>query len=595
MKKIKHFLLLSICFGLFLQANSAPVDRANAKKVAITYCKYKTSFFKQSLNASSVINEHTLFYSGKATMYVFNFDEGFVITTADDRAPAIIAYSPKGNFDVNNIHPSAKMWLKPIQEYVALLQIENPKANEHEQWAELRSGNVTHNTTSAKGVNPLLTSNWGQDTLTGNVGGYNDACPVFDSINGGRCFAGSVATAMAQIMYYHKYPQFGNGSNSYTHIYYGTLSENFNGVEYLWANMSDTANATSRAEISKLIYHAGISVNMNYGPVESITSPSSVPNAMQNNFRYRPDIREVNRLDYTLLNWQRVMKDNLDAHQPVLYSGEDDSIDAGPHSFVCDGYNDNNYFHMNWGWDGNGNGYYWLDSLKVAFGGQLQGRFNASQTAVVNIAPINHLFCYEQRTFNEPNITFNDGSGLSPYKNSTDCRFLIDLDTMAINLTFSYFNTEADKDFVSIYRGTSASAPLIGTYSGNTPPAPITTLQGEKLYIVFTSDAAVQGEGWTATVTGTWQGVDEATVSNNVRLYPNPATDNLLVTVSDMSNSNSTISFMDITGRLVQKTQVQFSAAGNALINTSALTAGVYIIKIESENKTTYSSKLIKK
>lgn len=593
MKKIKHLLFLAICLGLFLQINAAPVDRAVAKKAAITYCKYKTSFFKQSLNASSVVNEHTLFYSGKATLYVFNFEDGYVITTADDRAPAIIAYSPKGNFDVNNINPAVKYWIEPIQEHVALLQIQNPKANKHEQWVELQSGNVAQNVSynNAKGVAPLLTSTWGQGS------GYNDACPLFDTLANERCVTGCVATAMAQIMYYHKYPATGNGSNSYTHIYYGTLAESFNNVPYNWAVMTDVANASSQAEISKLIYHAGISVNMNYGPDGSGTQSEYATSALQNNFRYRPDVRSINRIDYTILNWQRVLKENIDAHQPVLYSGQDDSISAGGHAWVCDGYNDNNYFHMNWGWDGSGNSaYYWVDSLKVSIGGQLQGRFNAGQSAVVNIAPLDHKFCYETRVYKEPNFTLTDGSGLSPYKNNSDCRVLIDLDTMAINLTFTYFNTETNNDVLKIYKGIAAiEDSLIGTYSGISTPAPISRPQGEKLYLVFTSNDAVQGEGWTATVAGTWQGVEEtATVSNNVRLYPNPATDNLLVTVPELSNSNTTVSFMDITGRTAYSSQVQFSPAGNAFINTSSLTAGVYIIKIASANAT-FSTKLIKK
>lgn len=591
MKKIKHLFLFAICFGFLLQVNSAPVDRAIAKKVAMTYCKHKTAFL-QNLNASSVISEHTLFFAGKATMYVFNLEQGFVITTADDRAPAIIAYSSEGQLDVNNIPAPAKMWLTPIQEYVANLQIENPKAATHSQWIELQNDNITSNVSAVKGVNPIVTSNWGQ------AQGYNDSCPEIANGPGGRSLTGCVATSMAQIMYYHKYPQFGNGSNSYTHIYFGTISEDFSSAEYLWNNMSNTANSTTRANISKLMYHAGVSVNMNYGPDGSGTQSQFAASALQNNFRYRPDIRSISRLDYTLLNWQRIMKDNLDAHQPILYSGTDDeSTNAGGHAWVCDGYNDNNYFHMNWGWDGAGNGYFWLDTLKVMIGTVSQGSFKASQNAVVNIAPIGQKFCYETRVFNEPNFTFNDGSNLSPYKNNTDCRSIIDLDSMAINLTFTYFDTQASNDILKVYHGTIENPDsLIGTYSGNTPPAPIVTPQGGKLYLVFTSDDSVQGEGWTASVQGTWQGINEtATTSNNVRLYPNPATDNLLVTIPELTNANSTVSFIDLTGRVISKSNVQFSSAGNVFVNTSALTAGIYIIKIESNNHITFSSKLIKK
>jgi hypothetical protein len=360
--------------------------------------------------------------------------------------------------------------------------------------------------------------------------------------------------------------------------------------------MTDYANSGSRADISKLMYYAAVSVNMNFGPDESGTSSAYATNALQNNFSYRPDIRTVARLDYTILNWQRVMKDNIDAHQPVLYSGTDDSISAGGHAWVCDGYNDNNYFHMNWGWDGAADGYYYLDTLKAMAGTELQGRFNASQDAVVNIAPISQKFCYETRIFNEPNFTFNDGSGVSPYKNNSDCRILIDLDTMAIKLMFTYFNTQADQDFLKIYKGDAINADsLIGSYSGNTPPPTITTVQGGKLYLVFTSDATVQGEGWTATTQGLWQGVENYTKQNGVTLYPNPANDNFYLTIPEIANTNATISIIDITGREVYHTTAQFSNAGNAFINSGSLIAGIYIVKVSAPNQTTFSAKLFKK
>lgn len=592
MKKIKHFLLLAVCFGLFMQVNAAPVDRAIAKKVAIQYCKHKTSFFKQSLNPSSVVDEQTLYFSGKPALFVFNFDEGFVITTTDDRAPAIIAYSAEGSFNVANAPAPVKMWLKPIEDYVANLQIANPKAGAHQQWVELMSDNISNTVSHVKGVAPLTSSKWGQ------AEGYNDSCPIIAAGPGGRCVTGCVATSMSQVMYYHKYPQFGNGSNTYSHIYYGNISQSFEGVEYMWNNMTDISNSSSRADISKLMYHAGVSVNMNYGPQESGASTAYAVYALQNNFSYRPDLRQVDRLNYTLLNWQRVIKDNIDAHQPVIYSGVEDSISEGSgHAWVCDGYNDNNYFHMNWGWNGVADGYYFLDTLKAMDGTSFQGRYNASQQAVVNIAPLDHKFCYETRVFNEPNFTLTDGSGLSPYKNNSDCRVLIDLDTMGINLTFTYFNTQADHDFLKVYKGDVVDPNnLLGSFSGTSTPAPISLAQGDggKLLLVFTSDDAVQGEGWTATVEGVYQGITNYTTNNDVRLYPNPASDHVLVTIPELSNTNTIVSYYDLTGRVVYQAPVQFSNGGNAHVNVAALNSGIYIMKIESA-KTTFSTKLIKK
>jgi hypothetical protein len=112
---------------------------------------------------------------------------------------------------------------------------------------------------------------------------------------------------------------------------------------------------------------------------------------------------------------------------------------------------------------------------------------------------------------------------------------------------------------------------------------------------VFTSDAATQGEGWTATTQGLWQGVENYSKENGVTLYPNPANDNFYLTIPEIANTNATISIVDITGREVYNTKAQFSNAGNAFINSGSLIAGIYIVKVSAPNQTTFSAKLFKK
>ena len=235
--------------------------------------------------------------------------------------------------------------------------------------------------TSATAVEPLL-----KDITWNQTKPYNNCCP-------NDYPTGCVATAMGQVMYYYRYPEHGVGSNTYQ--WNGQqLTANFGTTTYQWSNMQDklTANSSSAAQdaVATLLYHVGVSVNMNYGPASeggSGASPSYIAPALINHFGYDKGCHLRSREYFTKTEWEATVRNELDNGRPILYGGF--TMSASGHSFVCDGYNQQGYYHINWGWDGLNNGYFLLSALdpktKGTGGGEEGQGFNYNQTMVIGI------------------------------------------------------------------------------------------------------------------------------------------------------------------------------------------------------------------
>ncbi len=189
-------------------------------------------------------------------------------------------------------------------------------------------------------------------------------------------------------MRYHSWPAKGTGSNSYSWNS-GTLSLDFSTVEFDWANMLNTygsdATAAQEKAVATLMYAAGISVSMDYTPSESGAAAVVVPAAMVNYFNYDKGIRYMARDYYGLQDWEDIVYNQLVEYGPVQYSGQSNS---GGHSFVCDGYSTDGYFHINWGWGGMSDGYFLLTALNPesqGIGGSTSG-YNFNQSIVANVS-----------------------------------------------------------------------------------------------------------------------------------------------------------------------------------------------------------------
>jgi hypothetical protein len=204
---------------------------------------------------------------------------------------------------------------------------------------------------------------------------WNIYCP-YDPDPNANCsndhtLVGCVATAMAQIMYYWKYPNTGEGSNSYNSNY-GNLSANFGSTSYQWSQMEDFYGTPASALLS---YHCGISVNMEYGPESSGAYSEDVDNAFQDHFRYHNDVAFKNRYsNYT--DWTNLLKSDLDLGRPVYYDGCEPGTPYC-HAWVVDGYSSGDVFHVNYGW-GWLSGWYSIANVPY---------YTNSQSAVVYIYP----------------------------------------------------------------------------------------------------------------------------------------------------------------------------------------------------------------
>lgn len=359
-----------------LLAQASVVSPTEALEIAQQFATRNAPLRAPGMNGSAARFKlaHTAFdATGAVDYYVFNRADatGYVMVAGDDIAVPVLGYSDSDTFNPNNIPQNMQWWLGEMQREMEFLK-------QHPEQA--RKAPAT-----GKSVRPLLTCNWNQSAP------YNNNCPVY---NGSRCVTGCVATAMAQIMYYHKWPKQGKGSHSYSCNLnnsgnYVNLSADFSKSIYDWDNMLDnygsSSPAISNAAVAKLMSDVGISVDMGYGESSGAFS-SDVVNALTSYFDYDKSINIFYRIAYGIEVWENKIRTELDNKRPVYYSGQ---AATGGHAFVCDGYDADGYFHFNWGWGGMSNGYFILSMLNPSEQGigSFEGGYNNSQAIITRIMP----------------------------------------------------------------------------------------------------------------------------------------------------------------------------------------------------------------
>ena len=353
-------LFLSLClialgFGSLM---AGPVDQQKAQRLG---AKFLGTTAVSQRNADIQLNlVSAALTRGSTDYYVFNVSngEGFVIVAGDDRVKPILAYSTTGQYDPQNVSEGFAFTLNGFREEIAYVRDHNLSATP-DIVAEWRS--VAHNGSLNRGeqtrvvVGPLCQTIWNQNFP------WNSQCPEDPEGSGGHVYAGCVATAMGQVMKYWDWPAQGTGSHSYNPSGYAQQSANFGETEYHFELMPLALDSTSTEEeyfyIAQFLHHCGISVNMQYRGNGSGAYSEDVPTALRNYFRYTCDSHVSNYnfwpgMGYSNEEWANMLKDGgLDEMIPLYYSGSDDS-GAGGHAFVCDGYDENDYFHYNGGWSG---------------------------------------------------------------------------------------------------------------------------------------------------------------------------------------------------------------------------------------------------
>ena len=326
----------------------------------------------------------------QSSYYIFNTtgDQGYVIVSGDDRTTPILGYIDRGSYDPNNVPANMKAWLDNYAQQISSLDMLGITGD------EFAAPRPTRNS-----ISPMITSHWDQGAP------YWNRCPEFmdldengDTISD-RAYTGCVATSMAQIMNYYKYPLYCTQTiPSYQMTYYWNEdyyvadTDPLPPIVFDWDNMRDNytgaETAAEKDAVAWLMLYAGCAAHMNYGINASSTSDPYIPTAFNDYFNY--DAKLVYRSDYEQDEWEEMIYQELYSGRPLIYNGR--SGTGGGHSFVCDGYAYGDYYHINGGWGGLGDGYFVLSVLNPYAGGGVASvtsaeGYNIDQTAIIGIEP----------------------------------------------------------------------------------------------------------------------------------------------------------------------------------------------------------------
>ena len=415
MKKV--FLgLMAVLVSMTLFAERVSVEDAALVANNFMNVASANSNVKKAIPAKRMVRkamaEENLYY-----LYENADGEGWVIIAADDAVTPVLAYSNTGHFRTDNMPSNIRKWVGKYNNFIKKIEDDGVVASEETsaQWKKLRKG-LPDDPAGTIVVGPLVQTQWDQDDP------YYNLCPGSGS---SKAYTGCVATAMAQVMNYWEWPKRGKGSHTYQPLdpnsntgakskRYGQQTANFGATTYDWDNMLDTytssATSAQKTAVATLMYHCGVATEMmygndadggsgtytvNYGDWSDYTCAQS---SLAEFFRYdkskltgymRDGLIDGGTTYYdkwTDAAWTAMVKAELDLQHPIMYGG---AGDGGGHSFICDGYDSQDYFHFNWGWSGSNDGWYKLSNLVPGSGGAGGGSYSFSeeQDVIIGIVP----------------------------------------------------------------------------------------------------------------------------------------------------------------------------------------------------------------
>lgn len=484
MKKIalcSFVLFASLVINGALMAQS--VTKSEADLVAARFVAEKYS--AMSKTPVSVTFREEMIEDDMTYMYHYDIDGvGFVFVSASKAVPAVLAYSLDEEFEM--IPPVKDMFHLYKQEIAyaegAKLQ---PTEQAAAQWAHYLAEDFKPAAVKGNVNNFLLTTRWNQNMY------YNTYCPW--DVNAGpyydyRVPNGCVALACAQIMNYHHYPNSGTGTFSYIPTGYPRQTVVFNNHVYHWDAMYDEPTSYAN-EIAKLAYHVGVAIQMDYNYDGSGANTDNAKRRLVEVFKYDPEITSYYRgsyLDSAVSEYIRVLKNEIDCKRPVYYAGCNENVSC--HAYVLDGYDNEDKFHINYGWGGSSNGFYAIDNFTAGY-----SHWDIAGECIANIIP--------SRSYSAPNCQGHkrltasfgyvlDGSYTThPYQANPDCSWMVAVPgATSYGFTFSRLDLNPDVDFVTIYNGPTVESGVKATFTGTTPPTETISVFADSVLITFTSN-----------------------------------------------------------------------------------------------------------
>lgn len=366
--------------------NAAPITRNQAKVIASKYISKMPSSDTRVLEPQSGDNQ---------SYYVFSRGEnaGFVIVSGDDQMPELVGYTEKGDFSSGRIPSNLKHYLEDYERVVKKVQSDTKLGMNISLVPQLKSK-------SYPAVTPLITSKWDQatpfnKTLPKWIPDYDPTDEGFDVLTG------CVATAMAQVMNYYKYPAATqlpiegfrdtvnwNGDDGYIDVPAIPVNSAIDWNNMLSTYEAEHYNDAQANAVAKLMQYCGASVRMEYTPEFSGAFVSDAAKAMRNVFGYDDICRHVYSFSYKGIKWVDLLHSELEAGRPIIYGGSSVYPEESGHCFILDGVNIDGMFHVNWGWGGLFDGYYDISILNPYIQPEYAGisdGFAYQQEAIVGI------------------------------------------------------------------------------------------------------------------------------------------------------------------------------------------------------------------
>ncbi|MBQ9363076.1 MAG: leucine-rich repeat protein [Bacteroidaceae bacterium] len=387
MRKQILLTLMGLSLAVFTQAE--PITQEQAKQLAEKFLQKKAG----SRRLAPITNRAKLAparlrvsTTSEPTYYVFNRGEkqGFIIVSGDTRAPEVLGYCDEGEFDYSKMPVNMREWMNCCDEQINAMRVRNMEAPARRV--------ATH-----PAIAPLVTCQWNQGSP------YNMYCPNY--FGEGTSVTGCVATAMAQIMYYQRAKSTDRTLAEMPDYYGETAHETYGklhvegipeGSPIDWNNMRDKYSGgeslVQRQAVANLMHYCGVAVHMDYTPSSSGAYYSYVPEALKNYFGYGESVHFEYMSSYSNDQWDELIYSELAAARPFFMGGHAANASMG-HAFICDGYDGNHLYHINWGWGGQSDGYYYITNLtpgSQGIGGS-EGGFNSDVFAIIGVEPENFL------------------------------------------------------------------------------------------------------------------------------------------------------------------------------------------------------------
>lgn len=487
----KTFILFAFLFASVFSATSF-AQSVSEQQASIACKHFLMENYRGGINLDNDLKLQEIYYNenGLICMYRFSIkDLGFVVVSASQSVMPVLAYSFDENFEMID---AVKDLFQHYKQVVTFTEKGDAPASAKAKadWKRYLSSDFSPKAAKTPTRGPLLTTRWNQNKY------YNTYCPwdaQASSYYDYRVPNGCVALACSQIMNYHRYPEHATGATTYIPAGYPRQTVFFSQHFYNWDAMCNEPMSYAN-EISKLVYHFGVAIQMGYTADGSGAQTDEAKAQLSSKFGYDQNIAKYYRNAYLdsadVEEYKDLLKGEIDARRPIYYAGSNQNYSSA-HAYVVDGYDENDRFHVNFGWGGSSNGFYALDHFVSGY-----TNWDYSGEAIVRIYPSGaHPDSYCQG-FQRNTASFGyvaDGSPTAkPYQANPDCSWMIAVpDAHTYSFKFDRLDVNPDADVVTIYNGPSVESGVKATITGVDLPTETYIVNADSVLITFTSNGSI--------------------------------------------------------------------------------------------------------